>query len=299
MKIHFLKTVWSDVIVLEDDGHFAMIDTGMADQFPQIMDFLNSRSAKRLDFILLTHFHRDHYGSIPALLDALPVDKVILKEYSGLDFTTAWGTVADDAYRADEMCKYRALQELVRQKSCLLQAEEIDHVDFMGRPLKLYNTANSIRTIYEDAAHPETYHQYTLSENQNSMAIWMEAEGVQVFFGGDMQDTPSSHPLANYVNTRIALAIGKKADLYKAPHHGTIHTAAPDALAIYQPTHVVITNGAEYLRDHSDVFSLLAPYQPTIYLTECQTVSVTLCDGKITVDDGDALQHDCSLKQDV
>ena len=294
MEIHFLKTEWSDIIILEDNGHFAMIDTGMADQFPQIMDFLKSRGAEKLDFILLTHFHRDHYGSIPALLGAFPVDKVIMKEYSGLDRTTAWGTLADDAYRADEMLKYHAMQELVRQKSCLIQAEEIEHVDFMGHRLALYNTANSIRTIYEDAAYPETYHQYTCSENQNSLAIWMEAEGVNVFFGGDMLDAPAVHPLANYVNTRIARGAGRQADLYKAPHHGTIHTAAPDALAVYQPKYVVITNGEEYLREHSDVFSLLAPYQPKIYLTECQNVSVTLCDGKVVVREGDLLPGNAS-----
>ena len=282
-EIHFLKTEWSDIIILENHGHFAMIDTGMADQFPQIIDFLNEHGAKKLDFILLTHFHRDHYGSIPLLLDTLPVEQVILKEYSGLDRTTAWGTIADDAYRADEMRKYRAMQEQIREKSRLIQAEKIDHVDFMGQRLKLFNAANSIRTIYEDAAYPETYHQFTCSENQNSLAIWMEAEGMNVFFGGDIQDVPSAHPLANYVNTRIAYEIGKKADLYKAPHHGTIHTAAPDALAVYQPKYVVITNGEKYLRDHSDVFSLLAPYHPMIYLTECQNVCMTLDHGKVTV----------------
>lgn len=294
MKIHFLKTVWSDIIILEEAGHFAMIDTGMADQFPQIMDFLNERGAKKLDLILLTHFHRDHYGSIPALLDALPVDQVILKEYSGLDRTTAWGSIADDAYRTDEMHKYHAMQELVRQKSRLIQAEDISHTEFMGHRLELYNTANSIRTIYEDAAYPDTYHQYTLSENQNSMAVWMEADGVNVFFGGDMQDAPSAHPLAHFVNTRIAREAGRHADLYKAPHHGTIHTAAPDALAVYQPKYVVLTNGEDYLREHSDVFSLLAPYQPMVYLTECQNVSVTLQAGKVIVHEGAALRLDDS-----
>ncbi len=289
MEIHFLKTEWSDIIILEDNGHFAMIDTGMAEQFPKIMEFLNERGAKKLDFILLTHFHRDHYGSIPALLDTLPVERVILKEYSGLDRTTAWGTIADDTYRADEMRKYRAMQEQIRKKSRLIQAEKIDHVDFMGQRLELFNTANSIRTIYEDVAYSETYHQFTCSENQNSLAIWMEAEGVKVFFGGDIQDAPSEHPLANYVNTRIANEIGKKADLYKAPHHGTIHTASTDALAVYRPNDVIITNGEEYLREHSDVFSLLAPYKPHIYLTECQNVSVTLCGSKVLVRDCIAL----------
>jgi hypothetical protein len=49
MNIHFLKTIWSDMLILEENGHFAMIDTGMENQFPQIMAFLQERGAEKLD----------------------------------------------------------------------------------------------------------------------------------------------------------------------------------------------------------------------------------------------------------
>lgn len=34
MKLHFLKTVWSDIIILQDGDKIAFVDTGMEDQFP-------------------------------------------------------------------------------------------------------------------------------------------------------------------------------------------------------------------------------------------------------------------------
>lgn len=280
MKIHFLKTVWSDIIILQEGKHFALIDTGMAEQFPQIRTFLNGQGAVSLDFILLTHFHRDHYGAIPALLETYPVGKVILKEYSGLDRSTAWGTDADDAYRKEEMEKYHAMQALAHEKSKLLHAEELSEIFFCGTRLQLFNTGNSIRTIFNDAAYPETYHRYAFSENQNSLAIWMEADGVSVFFGGDIQDAPSAHPLANYMNTRIAGKIGKHADIYKAPHHGTPHTGTPDAVRVYQPDLVIVTNGTEYLHQYSDLLPIMEANAPQaqIVLTEDSDVTVALND---------------------
>lgn len=286
MKLHFLKTVWSDLIVLEERGRFALVDTGMADQFPMLRDYLDKLGAKALDFILLTHFHRDHYGSIPDLIKTYPVGTVYFKEYSGLDANTAWGSEADDAYRADELEKYRAMQALIREKSTLVQAEGLSEIAFAGHPIRLYNTENSMRAIYEDPSCPETYRRYVFGENQNSLAAVLTAYGVNVFLGGDVMDAPAPHPLADYVNRRIAREIGRPMDVYKAPHHGTVRTATPEALAIYRPRVAIITNGEEFLTQHSDCIDNLKNANPDvrIFLTERETVVVTIGeDGSVSV----------------
>lgn len=264
MKLHFLKTEWSDIIILQQNDAYAMVDTGFDWQYPMINEYLTSLGVKKLSFILLTHFHRDHYGSIPAILADFPVDKVYLKEYSGLDCTTAWGTEADDAYRADEMKKYREMQELIREKSTLIQVEDVNEVPFEDLTLKLYNNDNSIRQIYEDETVPETYHKICLSENQNSLAVFIKADGKNIFLGGDIMEYPSAHPRANFVNQQIANRIGEQIDIYKAPHHGTVHTALPETLAIYKPKTVVISNGLDYLTNSSDCLTNLKAANPDV-----------------------------------
>ena len=159
MKMHFLKTMWSDIIILQGEKETALIDTGMADQFPMIQTYLDGLGIRDISFILLTHFHRDHYGSIPALLDRYRVGCVYLKEYSGLDRTTAWGTPADDAYRNSEEKNFRDMWELTQQKSRAVACEDLTKIDFEGHEMRLFSVSNSMRTIYEDSAHPETYHQ--------------------------------------------------------------------------------------------------------------------------------------------
>lgn len=270
MKLHFLKTQWSDIIILEENGHYAMVDTGFEEQFPMIRDYLQDLGVAQLDFILLTHFHRDHYGSIPALLTAFDVKRVYLKEYSGLDCTTAWGTTADDEYRQSEMDKFVAMQQLIREKSELVPVELLSSIFFCDHEMKLYSAENSIREIYEDTSHPDTYHQICCSENQNSLAVWMTVEGKNIFLGGDILDHPSAHPRAAFVNRQIAEQIQTPMDIYKVPHHATINTGLPETLAIYRPRIAVITNEENYLTTSSDALDNLRAANPDvrILLTE-------------------------------
>ena len=87
MKIHFLKTEWSDIIILQNKQEIAFIDTGFEEQFEQISEYINSYipAPVKIKFILNTHFHRDHYGCISKLTEAFDVEKVYLKEYMKLE----------------------------------------------------------------------------------------------------------------------------------------------------------------------------------------------------------------------
>lgn len=292
MRFHFLKTVWSDIIILEHAGEFAMIDTGEAAQFEQIREYLDRLGVKRLSFILLTHFHKDHYGCIPALLDAIPVGRVYFKEYSGLDKSTSWGAPADDAYRASEMRKWEDMRALIAGKSEVVPVEGMKSLMFGPYEIKLYRTGNTMRRIYEDASVPETYHQYAFGENTNSLACFMRVNGANVYLGGDSQDAPSEHPEADMVNRAIAREIGERIDLYKVPHHGTKFTGCEETLSILRPRIAVCTNGYEYLNsEKSDTLPSIRAAVPDvrIYLTEEHDVIAEIAqDGTVTVTPGAA-----------
>lgn len=277
MKIHFLKTMWSDMIVLEERGSFAIVDTGFEGQYEQLSAYLNSLGVKRIDFILLTHFHRDHYGNIINLINDYDVETVYFKEYGGHDYNTAWGSVADEVYRQSERDKWAQMRTSIIEKSNLKMVEDTDRILFESTPLWLYATENYVQKIWEDEAYPETFHQNIFSENQNSLAVFFEVNGKTVFLGGDITDHDSTHPLAKFNNLRIAKEINKEIYLYKVPHHGTCHTTCKEALHIYHPHIAVITNGMEWL-DKYDTMAELKQENPNmeILLTEKDDVIVEL-----------------------
>ena len=243
-------------------------------------DYLDKLNAKKISFILLTHFHRDHYGSIAQIVKKYDVEKVYFKDYSGLDKTTAWGTIADDNYRNNEMKKCLEIKKIILENSNLIQTENIKTIKFGDTELELYNNDNSIKKIYEDDNYKDSYHKILFSENQNSLAIFMKVNGINVFLGGDIFDREAIHPKANYVNYQIASSIKEKIDIYKVPHHGTINCNSDKALEIYKPKIAVITNEDEYLKNNSTIYDDLkrANKDVKILLTEKHNIVIKISD---------------------
>lgn len=280
MELYFLKTTWSDIIILKQGNEIAMIDTGFEGQFKDIKEYLDELGVKKISFILLTHFHRDHYGSIPNIVKNYDVEKVYFKDYSALDKTTACGTIADDQYRLDEFRKCTEMKKIIKENSTLVGVENINKIKFGQYELKLYNTGNSIKDIYNDKNYEGSYHKILFNENQNSLAVFLKVNGVNIFFGGDIFDVKSDHPKSNYVNYQIASSINEEIDIYKVPHHGTVHCNSEKTLHIYKPKIAIITNGKEYLEKESTVLQELkqANKDVKILLTENHNIVIKISD---------------------
>ena len=69
LKIHFLNTIWSDAIVLESNGKYCMVDTGSSFYYPMVEKHLKDLGVEKLEFIILTHFHTDHYGNLKNIIN--------------------------------------------------------------------------------------------------------------------------------------------------------------------------------------------------------------------------------------
>lgn len=284
MELHFLQTTWSDIIILKRDNNVAMIDTGLESQFVEIKKYLDKMGIKKIDFILLTHFHRDHYGSIPSLVKNYDVDKVYFKNYSVLDITTSSGTLANDEYRLDEYNKSIEMKKIIKENSSLIEIENIKEIFFGKYKIKLYNTDNLIKKIYNDKSCKATYNKILFNENQNSLAAFMKINGINVFFGGDISDQKTLSSNSSYVNYQIAKKINEQIDIYKVPHHGTNNCNSRRTLNIYKPKIAIITNGEEYIENESTIIQDLkyANKDSKILLTEKNSIVITISeDGKI------------------
>ena len=116
-RVHFINTKGSpgtDAILLESNGHYALIDMGEDYDFPdgsnplyplrvgtttsnfyaiedRLFRHLDQLGVKKLDFILGTHVHSDHIGGADEVLQRYKVDKFYLKRYSDDRISTQWG----------------------------------------------------------------------------------------------------------------------------------------------------------------------------------------------------------------
>ena len=77
LNIYCLKAGKADTFVLISAGGTVMIDTGLITESSKIMSFLESRHIHKLDWLIVTHFHRDHVGGAAKVLKGIRVDHVL------------------------------------------------------------------------------------------------------------------------------------------------------------------------------------------------------------------------------
>jgi len=77
LNIYCLKVGKADAFVLSSAGGTVLIDTGLITEGSKIMSFLKSQHIQKLDWLIITHFHRDHVGGAAKVLKGIQVDHVL------------------------------------------------------------------------------------------------------------------------------------------------------------------------------------------------------------------------------
>ena len=225
-KIHFINVsptnLGSDAILLESNGHYAMIDTGEDYDFPddsdprypyhdgtntdyrnvmteRVMRHLKNVGVETLDFILITHAHSDHIGNADELMENFNVNKVYMKRYSD-------SRITDKERLWDSQYNYDKVLAVASQKGIpVIQdiSKEQAHFYLGDIDIQLYNYENKY-----------TNGQLTpvVDDNSNSIISVITVNGKRIFTAGDLNNL-------DYLNEdRYGPIIGK-VDMMKFNHH--------------------------------------------------------------------------------
>ena len=264
-RIHFINTKGvsgSDAIILESNGHYALIDMGEDYDFPdgsnprypsrvgisrqndyvledRLFRHMKYLGIQKLDFILGTHVHSDHIGSADEVLKRYPVDRFYLKRYSDERITSKW-RLWDNLFNYDN-----AVKTALERGVTLVQdiTEKDSHFTVGDMDIQLYNYKNEydsdgkLKRVYDD--------------NSNSIVAVVTVAGKRIYLGGDLDN-------AEGAEDKLGPEIGK-VDMMKWNHHyyAQISNTIPflDSLS---PSMVVHTSAAdadlattrEYLKKH-------------------------------------------------
>ncbi|HGL0686500.1 TPA: N-acetylmuramoyl-L-alanine amidase family protein [Streptococcus pneumoniae] len=247
-KIHFINVQegGSDAIILESNGHFAMVDTGEDYDFPDGSDSrypwregietsykhvltdrvfrrLKELGVQKLDFILVTHTHSDHIGNVDELLSTYPVDRVYLKKYSDSRITNS-ERLWDNLYGYDKVLQ-TAAEKGVSVIQNITQGDA--HFQFGDMDIQLYNYENEtdssgeLKKIWDD--------------NSNSLISVVKVNGKKIYLGGDLDNVHGAED-------KYGPLIGK-VDLMKFNHHhDTNKSNTKDFIKNLSPSLIVQTS---------------------------------------------------------
>ncbi|MFI3168429.1 MAG: MBL fold metallo-hydrolase [Faecalibacterium sp.] len=82
MTVSVLDVGKADCIVLQHQGIVFMIDTAEAEDYDKVTAFLQNEGITQIDYLLITHFDKDHVGGAAQLLADYTVLQVIQPDYS-------------------------------------------------------------------------------------------------------------------------------------------------------------------------------------------------------------------------
>src|SRR4051812_39190835 len=82
LQIYFIDVEGGQsTLVVSPAGQSLLIDTGWPGfdgrDANRIMAAAKSAGVKKLDYVLITHFHRDHVGGVVQLADRMPIDTFV------------------------------------------------------------------------------------------------------------------------------------------------------------------------------------------------------------------------------
>ena len=97
LRICVIDVGQSDCILLSAGGNHLLIDTGTASARDSVIATLAAMGVDRLDYLLITHPHEDHYGNARSVLETYPVDKLLLPQADSAEF--AYALVSQTAQR--------------------------------------------------------------------------------------------------------------------------------------------------------------------------------------------------------
>lgn len=74
LTVHFIDVAQADGMLIECNGHFALVDAGTAETGERVVTYLKSRGVEKLDLVVGTHPHADHIGGMPTVLAEYKAD---------------------------------------------------------------------------------------------------------------------------------------------------------------------------------------------------------------------------------
>lgn len=238
-----------DAVLIGQDGEYCLIDTGTADTADALARSLQLAGIERLRYLVLTHPHADHTGGAAAVLEALPVETLLVPAWDPPEGeTTAWPRAV--------------LEQAAAAGVPLTETSQGDRFALGGGTLQILQGGSAL-TVDEDDA------------NNGSLCLLFTAGGFRYLATGDAEVDAEQALVDHYGR-------GLHAVLYKAGHHGSSTSSSEALLSAVQPQAAAISCGRDndYGHPHAEVLRRLAAYGVDVYRTDEQgTITFTWQNG--------------------
>ncbi len=256
LLVDFLDVGSADCILIHDDKHLIVIDAGLINSELSIPDYIENeivkkRNVDKINLMVLTHPHADHYGQMTKILDRFET-KRFLTSRSSRSKTDRLG--------------YNKIMDKLEEKDIKIEYSRPD--------LKI-----KIGDINIDILGPIKQDKKNI--NNNSVVLKLEYKGASFMFTGDAEKEEENDLIHKYDSKRL------RSNILKAGHHGSSTSSSFKFLKAISPQQVIISARDKkdvHYPHHKVANSLNALGIPYLVTQDCGTIRVSVDkNGKIHI----------------
>lgn len=233
VRVYVLDVGQGDAILIESQGHAALIDAGEADQGQRVVQMLHALGVQRLDYVINSHPHSDHSGGLRTVLEQIPAERLMLPKVPD--------ALAPTGYGYSQMLNIAGRKGIaVRQPECR------ETVQLGAAELSFLCTDNS---AFDDL-------------NDCSLVCLLTCGDVRFLFTGDLEEAGEEALLKEGLIPPVTVL--------KTAHHGSSHATSAAFLRAAQPKYAAISVAAvnDYGHPAAKTLSRLRDAGCQIYRTD-------------------------------
>ena len=77
-SIHFIDIGEGDSMIIKSNNEYALVDTGKYSYKDKLLNYINSLGIKEFKYVIGTHAHEDHIGTMPTIIRNYKVDRFLM-----------------------------------------------------------------------------------------------------------------------------------------------------------------------------------------------------------------------------
>lgn len=248
VRVTFLAVGQGDAALIETPDRVMLVDAGPRWQTDEgwddagqrdILPYLQRQGIRRLDLVVISHPHLDHYGGLLSLIPAVPIGRIVGVAGGG-----------------DSPAYTRLL-------------EEIQHRRIPFEPVhsgSLEVLAGEVKLIFWQPLPDEQ-----ASINDRSLAVQLIHRKLRFLLSGDLEAAGEAALLK-------MPGFEAGATILKVPHHGSSTSSTPDFLQAVHPAEAIVSVGArnKYHHPSADVLARYRALGIRVWRTD-QNGAVCVC----------------------
>ncbi len=243
LRVHFIDVGQGDCSLIQcPDGSTILIDGGRIWTYPFLIDYLKNAGVEKIDLLVVSHPHSDHYGGLIKVLKSFPVTTVL------------------DSGKESTGDLYQRFLETVKSlpEVGFKLARAGDRYDFGEVKVLVVHPSSRLHS------HP----------NNCSIVLKLNYGAASFLFAGDIEREGEMEAMSRGHNLRSTVL--------KVAHHGSRTSTSPAFLSRVGPRYAVIPVAEKnsYGHPHPEVTRRLKMRGTKIYQTGLQGTILFLSNGR-------------------